>query len=205
MQEKEEIKRKAEQKSLEIQNKKDIIKQTKESARELIANEVDNATLDPKSTVKVAIKMPNGNRLSKNFSSLHTIHHLRSFILMDDQISSLEFIIGSNFPSKTYENDEVSLEEAFGGAKNQLLFIKAAKDDTIEENSSSTEDSEESESSEENSEWGNFSGSSEKIRGRALQVSIYPKDWLTHQNLKKKLGWSLSIIMQQLSAFFHVN
>jgi len=149
--------RKVEMKKQEIQDKKDDLASAKAEALKLIESEVDsqasNSTSSAAATCKVMVRMPDGKRLEKVFGQDLEIRHIRAFILCDEQISSLEFGIQSQFPNKTYANDQEKISTAFNNAKSQLLFIKSAKDESIEENSSSeTESESESSTEEEDSE-----------------------------------------------------
>ena len=100
--------------------------------------------------------MPNGSTMQKTFLKSCQIKHIRALILTNDQINSINFEIQSRFPNKTFNDKEQNLEDAFGNVKSQLLFIQAARDEALGENSQEEEEdetsSEDSESSEEDSE-----------------------------------------------------
>ena len=98
--------RKVEMKKQEIQDKKDDLASAKAEAMKLIESEVDSqastSTSSAAATCKVMVRMPDGKRLEKVFGQDLEIRHIRAFILCDEQISSLEFGIQSQFPNKTY-------------------------------------------------------------------------------------------------------
>lgn len=152
LQKKQEEVKKIELKKQEIQNKKDLVSEAKSEAKKLVEEEVDSCLDGSESSAvdfcKIMVRLPDGSRIEKKFKSDLKIKHVRALIMMNELVTSVEFVIQSQFPSKTYANDDETISSAFNNSKSQLLFIKAAKDESIEENSSSeTESSSEEEES----------------------------------------------------------
>jgi len=154
--------RKEEEKRKTITDKKNAIALAKEQANEMLEDlpDLDNVesilTENCGPTIKINVRMPNGSTMQKTFLKSCQIKHIRALILTNDQINSINFEIQSRFPNKTFNDKEQNLEDAFGNVKSQLLFIQAARDEALGENSQEEEEdetsSEDSESSEEDSE-----------------------------------------------------
>lgn len=59
--------------------------------------------------------LPSGKKMERRFLSSHTMKHVMAFVrvwMYDHEIDIQNFVLSSNYPKKTFEEVDVSLEDA---------------------------------------------------------------------------------------------
>lgn len=108
------------------QVKADQLEATKQDAHRIFRESLELVT--PSSTlIDVVVRTPNGLRLRHEFTDVSQIKHVRAWITTEIQTTS--FTILSQFPEKSYTDDEKLLKDAFSEVKKQMLIVQLEEDE----------------------------------------------------------------------------
>lgn len=85
--------------------------------------------------IMVKIRLPSGTTVERRFQKTNLIEHIRNFV-QSQELTTIEneyiddFILLEPFPRKLYDNDELSLEEAFGRCRVAKLVCQERLSDS---------------------------------------------------------------------------
>ncbi|KAM9960581.1 hypothetical protein ACTFIW_009724 [Dictyostelium discoideum] len=104
-------------KEKDINDKKEeqekLKKQKQERLQFLKLNLKSEPSIDNENSIKLLIKLPNGENIQRRFLKTDTINDIYDFIDSKDQIS-FKYSLATNYPKKVYKNDEnIKLKPTF--------------------------------------------------------------------------------------------